>query len=87
MRDSAAGALGVVREKKEDVEMLAKVEAARARERAREEYHEGILKGVSGVGIYSASGLDLGKESFTGGSAVGVRARRAAEAHEGRRLV
>lgn len=54
-------------------------EAKAAKEARQEEYHEGILHGASGPGVTSAKGVDLNKESFTGGSALGVRARRAAE--------
>ena len=55
--------------------------------RGVEEYHEGILKGTSGPGVISATGVDLDKESFTGGSSLGVRARRKAEGTVAGRLV
>lgn len=52
-----------------------------------EEYHEGVLKNASGVGIVSAAAEDLSKESFTGGAAMKVRAKRQAERTVEGRLV
>jgi hypothetical protein len=60
---------------------------AEKRLRGVEEYHEGILKGTSGAGVANANGVDLNKESFTGGSSLGVRARRRAEGTVEGRLV
>lgn len=61
--------------------------AIKENKRQREEYHEGVLKGTTGMGIISAAAEDLGKESFTGGAAAKVRAKRQAEASFGGRLV
>jgi hypothetical protein len=61
--------------------------AVQANKQAREEYHEGILRGTSGPGVISAAAEDLGKESFTGGASTKVRAKRQAEATLAGRLV
>lgn len=60
---------------------------AEVQKKQREEYHEGILAGSSGVGVVSAAAEDLSKESFTGGAAMKVRAKRQAEGTLASRLV